>query len=1134
MPKQLDKKMLERFVREVGGFVPKIVAGVEGFVQDASQREALEEAYSCLDPLKNSAAMLGFQALHRMAACLEEMLEEIATQEAALSADQGQWLRQATAHMMQYVSSLSADDGQELHSVLGMVQVFHRFKGLPETADAAVTAELLGVTVDNVPTAAPVAAPQATVPAVPAEGTDDLELLEGFLLEAEEYAAAIESSVSQLAQQPEEREFIKNIRRSAHALKGASGVVGFRTVSRLAHYMQDLLDELYDEERPLTPAIQAILERSAAALQEFVRAQGQSSAFNQAAPGLLHAYEAALGRSASTATAAMAAGPEVAAPTPLPVSARSMDMEAASSGIIDISPELLEGFLLEAEDYLNIIGRLLPTLATHGRPREVLQEVRRSVHTFKGAAGVVGHRAVAQLAHRMEDLLDQLYDGQRSITPSIQDLLLSTFDALDAFVRAKGVQTSFAETVQPLYSSYDALLGVSTGMTASDVAQAAGDYAYEAVQANAIQRLEDASAATPGGVVRQGGDMVRVPIQRLDDLVRLVGEMVISRSTYEQHLARLVHQVDELRLSLERLRRISNTVETRYEVSTLGGGRGRPGTLHVVSPGSGRATSGTAQEFDALELDRYSDFTLVSRELSETTADINALGQEFGDILGDFDSYLNRHARLTSEAQDKLMRLRMVPMSTLTTRLQRTVRVTAKQQGKDVDLVLEGEEVEFDKTVLEEMAEPLLHLLRNSVDHGIEPPALRQAINKPQRGQITLRAYTEGTHVVIQVRDDGAGLEPELLRAAAIRGGFVAEAEAAQLSHEQLYGFIFRAGFSTAQQVSEISGRGVGADIVQATVNRLKGRVNVDSVPGTGVTFTITLPLTLAITRVLLVKAHEETFAVPLADITHILRLDPENMSYVGDVPVLQVEGQVVPIVRLGEKLRLQQPADNSVQRWPVVVTQVGEKRLGIVVDHLLGGREVVVKTLGNHLRRIDGIIGSTLMGDGSIVLILNTSELMREGRQQVVQRQQQTGVAQPEASRIGSEALDILVVDDSFSVRRVVSNLVKSAGWHPILAKDGLEALNVIQRAATLPDLILLDVEMPQMDGYELTSTLRANAAYRDIPIVMLTSRSGSKHRQKAFEVGATEYLVKPYQDETLLNTVRRLVPRAGEVNAA
>lgn len=1126
MPNQLDPKMLERFVREVGDLLPKIVAGVEGFVQDASQREALEDAYHCLDPLKNSAAMLGFQALHRMAAFLEEMFEEIATQETALSADQGQCLRQATAHIAQYVRSLAANDGQEPHSVLAMVQAFHRFKGMPTTADAAVTAELLEVTVDQVPAAAAVAAPQATVPAAPAEGTDDAELLEGFLIEAEEYAATITNFVTQLAQQPEEREFIKNIRRSAHALKGASGVVGFRTVSRLAHHMQDLLDELYDEERPLTPEIQAMLEQSAVVLQDFVRAQGQSSVFQQAAPALLRAYEVALDRSAEIPAEAI-----TAAPAPVPASA--MAMEEVGRGLMDISPELLEGFLLEAEDYLNIIGRLLPTLMTHAQPRDVLQEVRRSVHTFKGAAGVVGHRGVAQLAHRMEDLLDQLYDGQRSITSSIQDLLLSTFDALDTFVRAKGVQTDFAATVQPLYRSYDALLGATTDMTASEVAQAASEYAYEAAQAKAIQRVEDAGAASAGGVARQGGDMVRVPIQRLDDLVRLVGEMVISRSTYEQHLARLVHQVDELRLSLERLRRISNTIETRYEASTLGGGRERPGALHIVSPGTMHATSGSAKEFDALEFDRYSDFTLVSRELGETTADINALGQEFGDILGDFDSYLNRHARLTSEAQDKLMRLRMVPMSTLATRLQRTVRVTAKQQGKDVDLVLEGEEVEFDKTVLEEMAEPLLHLLRNSVDHGIEPPALRQAIDKPQRGQITLRAYTEGTHVVIQVRDDGAGLEPELLRAAAIRGGFVSEAEAPQLSHEELCSFIFRPGFSTAQQVSEISGRGVGADIVQATVNRLKGRVSVDSVPGKGVTFTITLPLTLAITRVLLVKAHEETFAVPLADITHILRLDPENMSYVGDVPVIQVEGQVVPIVRLGEKLRLQQPADNSVQRWPVVVTQVGEKRLGIVVDHLQGGREVVVKTLGNHLRRVDGIIGSTLMGDGSIVLILNTSELMREGRQQVVQRQQ-TGAAQPVANRNVSAALDIMVVDDSFSVRRVVSNLVKSAGWHPILAKDGLEALNIIQRAAALPDLILLDVEMPQMDGYELTSTLRANAAYRDIPIVMLTSRSGAKHRQKAFEVGATEYLVKPYQDETLLNTVRRLVPRAGEVSAA
>ena len=815
----------------------------------------------------------------------------------------------------------------------------------------------------------------------------------------------------------------------------------------------------------------------------------------------------------------------------------------------EVSAELLEGFLAEAEDYLNTIGRTLPALRERPAERELLQTVRRCVHTLKGAAAIVGRHAVAQLAHRMEDLLDALYAGQLLFTDPVHDLLFATFDMLDDFIRDQRAQDDLDQTTLALYQTYAAFLDdvPPDATTAPAVAAASGDHASggletppadcssatahppaeivepdTAVTEPLVEHQPPEQQDTSGPAVRRRTDVVRVPIDRIDELVRLVSELVISRSVYEQHLGRLSRQVDELRLSMDRLRRVATTVETQLQGGTMAGAYELVGRPVPMSP--------LRHEFDALEFEDYSELQLLARELSETTADFGALEQEFEDIHGDFDSYLTRHGRLTSEMQDKLMRLRMVPLATLATRLHRAVRVTARQQGKDVELHLVGEEVEFDKIVLEEMAEPLLHLLRNAVDHGIEPPALRQALGKAPCGQVQLRAFTEGTQVVIQVSDDGSGLDPQLLRAAAVRGGFVAEAEAAQLTQEQLYALVFTPSFSTTHEVSEISGRGVGMDIVHATVSRLKGSVELTSTPGQGVTCTMRLPLTLAIARVLLVKTHAETFAIPLADVTRVLRLDAEAIEQVGNTPVLRVDGQVVPVVRLGDKLRLRQPAESSVRRVPVVVTQVGERQVAFVVDEILGGREVVVKTLGNHLRRVHGIIGSTLMGDGSIVLILHVSELMRDDLCPPMSRSSFRPAPSPRAVEIP----EVLIVDDSFSVRRVVANFVRSAGWHPVLAKDGLEALEIIQRAPKPPDVILLDIEMPQMDGYELTSTLRAHPTYRHIPIVMLTSRAGEKHRQKAFEVGATEYLVKPYQDEVLLNLIRRLVPHAGGITAA
>jgi chemosensory pili system protein ChpA (sensor histidine kinase/response regulator) len=975
MPSNIDPAMLTRFVKMARSSLPQLRANIAHFLQDATQREALEDAYQDLQPLKDAVHMLGLVPLHAVVASVTEMIEDLAAAPLPDETARGACLLSTVDQIEPYLESLLVKDGNEGKIVRAAVCSFRRFKGLPEAGDKAAVEAL------------------------------------------------------------------------------SAAVSGGQQPSR----------------------------------------QTDSPAGDRVSP-------------------------PADAVSPPPVTAMPED---------DISAEMREGFLFEAEELLDNIGRTLPDISAQPEQRDTLQKVRRSVHTLKGAAGVIGLRSVSQLAHRMEDVLDELYAGHLPLTPQTKDLLFATFDTLDDFLRDKGGQGDFAQVAQPLYDAYTAILGdVATAIppvaAAASVAPTNADSHTPGPLAESETPPEITSASLPPT------DLIRVPLTRLDGLVRLVSELVISRSVYERHLAHLIRQVEELGLSIDRLRRISTTIETQYEVSTLLSGQRRP-ALHAVPTPPGRGSTSRLSEFDELEFDRYTEFHLVARELTETTADLGALGQEFDDILGDFDVYLARQSRFTSEIQDKLMQLRTVPLTTLATRLHRTVRATAAQQGKDVAFSLEGEDVEFDKTMLEEMTEPLLHLLRNAVDHGIEPPALRGELGKPQQGQIRLRAFREGTQIVIQVQDDGRGLDPQRLRAAAIQKGFVTTTEAAQLSNEQLYALIFTPGFSTAEQISEVSGRGVGMDIVYTTVNRLKGRIALDSTPGQGSRCTIRLPLTLAIARVLLVKVHGETFAIPLADVTQILRLEPEAIERAGETPVVRVDGHVLPVLRLGEQLRLQQPADSTVQHLPVVVTQAGEQQVALVVDQLLGGREVVVKTLGNHLRRVHGVIGSTLMGDGSIVLILNPAELTGEKVAAATPRQMTRAL-----TARGSEALEILIVDDSFSVRRVVANLIKSVGWRPVLAKDGLEALDIIQRATQLPDLILLDIEMPQMDGYELTSTLRAHAAYRDLPIVMLTSRSGDKHRQKAFEVGATEYLVKPYRDETLLEVVRRLVPRATGTSAA
>jgi chemosensory pili system protein ChpA (sensor histidine kinase/response regulator) len=598
--------------------------------------------------------------------------------------------------------------------------------------------------------------------------------------------------------------------------------------------------------------------------------------------------------------------------------------------------------------------------------------------------------------------------------------------------------------------------------------------------------------------------------------------LVINRTTFEQRMAELIRQVDELEPSTGRLKNVSYKLETEYEASALGGGRGL-GPTRSDHGGINRILANYhTHGFDDLQFDRYTEFHLLTRELAETTSDVQTTSGELRHVIGDFEGCLTRQTRLTGEIEDKLMRLRMVPLALLSTRLQRTVRNAADQKNKQVDLILEGEATELDKTVLEEMIDPLMHILRNAVDHGIEPSEVRLMKAKPAKGSIRLRAFQEGTQVVIQVSDDGSGLDLPVLRSTAIARGFVADSEADAMTQEALQELLFAPGFSTAPEISELSGRGVGLDIVKTQVTKLKGTLSLDSQPGLGTTFTIRLPLTLAISRALLVKSHQETFAIPLDAVRQIQRLERGEIEYLGNDPIVRINGVVYPLVSLAKSLTLRHAADESVTRPPVLILNAGAKQIALVVDHILGGREIVIKNLGSHLRRVRGISGATLMGDGSVVLILNPAELARESS--ALRAPVKSTAPSPSNSR-SNEAVTILVVDDSQSVRHVVTGLIKGAGWKSMTAKDGLEALELLNQSPTPPDLILLDVEMPRMDGYELLSNLRAQDAFRHLPVIMVTSRAGDKHRKKALDLGASGYVVKPYQEEALLNVIRHLV---------
>ena len=936
----------------------------------------------------------------------------------------------------------------------------------------------------------------------------DKELLIGFVEEARGYLPTILDGVRSFRGDPDRAEDLKEAHRLAHIIKGASSMVGLSTLSHAAYLVEEAIEDVANGALEMTPPVEATLLNAVSHIESYLdgvvaddppdrsMATGIATAFRRLR-GLPEAGDAEAIEQILGASRGAAAEPPVRLDEHAP--APEEDRE-------EISSELRAGFLVEAEDHLRTIAGSLGRMEKEPGNKSLLLEVRRAVHTLKGAAGLVGFGNVTQLAHRMEDLLDALNDGECPSSEETQSLLFATADALeDLLDPGAGVPP---EALAGLYARYTQLLGASSSGL-PDLGSLGEERSIEVAEAVARGQVTSGPSSAGREAVRPE-EIVRVPLERLDELVRLVSELVINRSTFEQHNRRLRGELDELGPGIGRLRRVSTKLETEYEARALGGLVGAAG-------GSGvSAAPGSIHSFDELEFDRYTEFHLLARELAETTSDLTAAGGDLTDFARDFESSLTRQGHLTSEIQDRLIRLRMVPLATIATRLMRAVRVTAQQQGKDVDLEIEGEEVELDKTVLEQIADPLLHLLRNAVDHGVEPAALRRVTGKPGRAKVVLRALHEATQVVLEVSDDGAGLDPEILRSAAVRGGWVPESEAAGMKEEDLFSLVFLPGFSTAGEVSEISGRGVGMDIVRSAVHRLKGTVSIRSDPGRGTTVTIRLPMTLAIARVLLVRAGDQTFAVPLAAILQILRLEPESLAQVGEDTLLRLQGEVYPFARLSSLLGRGSAAPAAGGRVPVLIVAAAGRKIAWAVDELLEQREVVVKTLGSLLRRVKGITGATLMGDGTVVLILNPNDLAE------TERRRPLSIIQEKRAVARRAPLDILIVDDSSSVRRILSNLVRSAGWNPWTARDGLEALETILRAPKKPDLILLDIEMPRMDGYELAASLRSEAEYRDIPIVVVTSRAGEKHRRKAAEVGLNDYVVKPYRDEALLDMIR------------
>ncbi len=524
------------------------------------------------------------------------------------------------------------------------------------------------------------------------------------------------------------------------------------------------------------------------------------------------------------------------------------------------------------------------------------------------------------------------------------------------------------------------------------------------------------------------------------------------------------------------------------------------------------------EEFDPLEMDRHSQLQQLSRALFESASDLLDLKETLDRRNQDAENLLQQQGRINTELQEGLMRTRMVPFERMLPRLKRIVRQVSSELGKDVAFVVGNAEGEMDRNVLERMAAPLEHMLRNAVDHGLEAADVRVAAGKPAQGRITLDLLREGGDIIFDIRDDGAGVPLDAVRRKAIKRGLLQPDS--DISDRDVLQFILRPGFSTAEKITQISGRGVGMDVVHEEVRQLGGSMSIDSVPGQGVHFRIRLPFTVSVNRALMVQCAEDQYAIPLNTIDGIVRVLPNELEghYRLDPPAYQYAGQHYELCYLGELLKTttRPKLSGQSQPLPVLLVQCNERHIAVQVDAMAGTREIVVKSLGPQFAAVQGLSGATILGDGRVVLILDLLAPIRAMQARLPQRPQAHDV---EVEVEAHKPLLVLVVDDSVTVRKVTSRLLERHGMNVLTAKDGVDAMLLLEEH--LPDLMLLDIEMPRMDGFEVATQVRADERLQHLPIIMITSRTGQKHRDRAMAIGVNDYLGKPYQESVLLESI-------------
>ncbi|MCQ2836894.1 chemotaxis histidine kinase/response regulator CheAY2 [Helicobacter pylori] len=803
---------------------------------------------------------------------------------------------------------------------------------------------------------------------------------------------------------------------------------------------------------------------------------------------------------------------------------------------MDDLQEIMEDFLIEAFEMNEQLDQDLVELEHNPEDLDLLNRIFRVAHTIKGSSSFLNLNILTHLTHNMEDVLNRARKGEIKITPDIMDVVLRSIDLMKTLlvtIRDTGSDTNngkeneIEEAVKQLQAiTSQNLEGAKETLGAKETPK---EEAKEEIKEKAKEEVKANKAPTAENPTSDN------PLADEPDL----DYANMSAEEVEAEIERLLNKRQEA----DKERRAQKKQEAKQEVTPT---KEPPKTEIPKAPKTETKAKAKAdtEENKAPSIGVEQTVRVDVRRLDhlmnligELVLGKNRLIRIYGDVeerydgekfLEELNQVVSSISAVTTDLQLAVMKTRMQPVGKVFNKFPRMVRDLSRELGKSIELIIEGEETELDKSIVEEIGDPLIHIIRNSCDHGIEPLEERRRLNKPETGKVQLSAYNEGNHIVIKISDDGKGLDPVMLKEKAIEKGVISERDAESMSDREAFNLIFKPGFSTAKVVSNVSGRGVGMDVVKTNIEKLNGIIEIDSEVGVGTTQKLKIPLTLAIIQALLVGVQEEYYAIPLSSVLETVRISQDEIYTVDGKSVLRLRDEVLSLVRLSDIFKVDAILESNSDVY-VVIIGLADQKIGVIVDYLIGQEEVVIKSLGYYLKNTRGIAGATVRGDGKITLIVDVGAMMDMAKSIKVNITTLMNESENTKSKNSPSDYVVLAIDDSSTDRAIIRKCLKPLGITLLEATNGLEGLEMLKNGDKIPDAILVDIEMPKMDGYTFASEVRKYNKFKNLPLIAVTSRVTKTDRMRGVESGMTEYITKPYSGEYLTTVVKRSIKLEG-----